>query len=115
MGVSFLDLSRGMRYSKLFSRWDPSKLLAQTAFRPVSISGVGMWWRYSVYFCSCLRDAFLQGRFDPAVAKTLIVLIPYVDNSSSFKELRPVSHCNVIHKLITKVLVNRLQPFRMVW
>src|ERR1044072_6381284 len=58
-----------------------------------------------------VRDAFLYGTFDPALAQTLIVLIPKVDVPSSFKEFCPISLCNVAYKLITKVVVNRLRPF----
>jgi hypothetical protein len=37
-------------------------------------------------------------------------LIPKVEQPSNFKEFRPISLCNTIYKLITKVLVNRLRP-----
>ncbi|XP_057444905.1 uncharacterized protein LOC130737157 [Lotus japonicus] len=58
-----------------------------------------------------VADAFRNGNFDPHIAETLIVLIPKVDNPRSCKELRPVSLCNVSHKLITKILVNRIRPY----
>lgn len=58
-----------------------------------------------------VRDAFLNGSFDPVLAHILVVLIPKVDVPTSFKEFRPISLCNVTYKLITKVLVNRLRPY----
>lgn len=34
-----------------------------------------------------------------------------MDNPGNFKEFWPISLCNTIYKIITKVLVNRLRPF----
>ena len=58
-----------------------------------------------------VADAFLWGRIDPRIVEVLIVLIPKMDQPSRLKEFRPISLCNVVYKVITKVLVNRLRPF----
>lgn len=55
-------------------------------------------------------QAFATGTFDPTLSETLIALIPKVDHPGSFKEFRPISLCNTVYKLITKVLVNRMRP-----
>ncbi|MCI32183.1 RNA-directed DNA polymerase (Reverse transcriptase), partial [Trifolium medium] len=57
-----------------------------------------------------VKDAFTSGHFDPTISNTLIALIPKVDSPTTFRELRPISLCNIVYKLITKVLVNRLRP-----
>lgn len=58
-----------------------------------------------------VKNSFEQGHFDPSVAKAQLVLIPKGDIQSSFKDFRPISLCNVLYKIISKVLVAHLRPF----
>ena len=57
-----------------------------------------------------VSDAFSSGYGDTQMLETLLVLIPKVENPLHFKDLRPISLCNVAYKIITKVLVNRFRP-----
>ena len=56
------------------------------------------------------QDAFLFGGFDLALTEILIVLI-LKDNPMRTKDFQPISLCNILYKLIIKVLVNNLRPF----
>ena len=41
---------------------------------------------------------------------TLLALIPKKQNPSSFEAFRPISCCNVVYKIIAKVIAQRLKP-----
>lgn len=60
--------------------------------------------------CNLVRSAFTTGTFPPQLVETLVVPMPKVDNPTSMKEVRPISLCNMLFKIISKVLVHRLCP-----
>ncbi|KAL0444981.1 UNVERIFIED_CONTAM: LINE-1 reverse transcriptase [Sesamum latifolium] len=54
-------------------------------------------------------DFFVTGRLLKQVNSTLISLIPKVNNPTVVAEFRPISCCNVLYKVITKILVQRMR------
>lgn len=58
-----------------------------------------------------VSEAFLRGYSDERIVETLVILIPNLANPIHLKNFRPISLCNVVYKVITKVLVQRICPF----
>ena len=58
--------------------------------------------------CEMIRNIFNGGEFDVEICKTVIVLIPKNEKPESFSHFRPISLCNTVYKIITKVIANRL-------
>ena len=46
----------------------------------------------------------------PSLNATFIALIPKFDQASTPEKFRPIALCNVIYKIISKVIANRLKP-----
>ena len=59
--------------------------------------------------CETVLSFFTSGRLLKEVNHTFLTLIPMVTNSSHLADYRPISYCNVLHKIISKILSNRLQ------
>jgi len=57
-----------------------------------------------------VSTAFQSGTIDLKLTETLIVPIPKIDVLMSLKDFRPISLCNVMLKIISKVLVGRIRP-----
>ena len=49
------------------------------------------------------------GSIPPSINRTFITLIPKVKNPVRVSDYRPIALCNILYKLISKVLANRLK------
>lgn len=58
-----------------------------------------------------VNKAFSTGCIDNHLAETLIIPIPKIDDPSTLKDFRPINLCNVLLKLISKILVKRVRPY----
>ena len=59
---------------------------------------------------AAVKDFFCTGIMPEGVNSTPIVLFPKIANPTKLSDYRPISLCNVIYKVISKCLVNRLRP-----
>jgi hypothetical protein len=59
---------------------------------------------------AAVRKFLDTGQMSAGVNETTIVLLPKKDDPEQLKDSRPISLCNVIYKVMSKCLVNRLRP-----
>ncbi|PNX71244.1 ribonuclease H, partial [Trifolium pratense] len=71
---------------------------------------------YQHFWDLCGNDVFEaaqewleRGFFPSSLNETNICLIPKCENPTTMKDLRPISLCNVLYKMISKLLANRLK------
>jgi hypothetical protein len=57
-----------------------------------------------------IRESQKEGRVHGPLNTTFLCLIPKKQCPSSFEDYRPITCCNVIYKLITKIISRRLRP-----
>ncbi|XP_056172129.1 uncharacterized protein LOC130139353 [Syzygium oleosum] len=56
-----------------------------------------------------IMEFFSSKRMLKSINSTLITLVPKVQNPSFLKEFRPISCCNVIYKIISKLVAERIR------
>ena len=60
--------------------------------------------------CNAIQAFFHFGSLLKAFNQTFITLIPKIPNSEEVSHFRPINLCNVLYKIISRVIVNRLKP-----
>ena len=60
------------------------------------------------HYCQVL-SCLSTGIIPPSINRTFITLIPKVKSPSKVSEFRLISLCNIIYKLISKVVANRMK------
>ena len=57
-----------------------------------------------------VNQTFCAGKVLKYLNRTLITLIPKCNNPESLNNYRPIGLCNTVYKVITKLIVARIQP-----
>lgn len=60
-------------------------------------------------FVDAIKAFFIKGFLPKGVNSTILALIPKKESSTEMKDFRPISCCNVLYKVISKILANRLK------
>jgi hypothetical protein len=67
------------------------------------------WEFFKEEICTAVRAFISGGEVPEGFCDSVIVLIPKVAKPKDLKNFRPISLCNVIYKIASKVLANRLK------
>lgn len=57
-----------------------------------------------------VQTFFHSGEFQEGCSEANVVLIPKKKNIMNMGDLRPIALCNVLYKIVTKVMANRMKP-----
>ncbi|XP_028786509.1 uncharacterized protein LOC114742412 [Neltuma alba] len=68
------------------------------------------WDHVGASICSFIKHVWRNPDGIANINDTYLVLIPKVDHPEMLRDLRPIGLCNVIFKIITKIIANRLKP-----
>jgi hypothetical protein len=58
-----------------------------------------------------VEESRLKGKVNGALNATFLALIPKTNKPDSFVGFRPISLCNLIYKLITKIIATRIKYY----
>jgi hypothetical protein len=67
------------------------------------------WGFFKSEICDAVRSFLCGGAIPEGLCDSIIVLIPKVAKPKQLKNFRPISLCNVLYKIASKVLANRLK------
>jgi hypothetical protein len=67
------------------------------------------WEFFKEEICAAVRSFLCGGEIPEGLCDSVIVLIPKVAKPKHLKNFRPISLCNVLYKIASKVLANRLK------
>ena len=91
----------------------PLKAPGPDGFHPVFFQKA--WGTIGDDLCSTIQEWYRKGKIPENLCQALICLIPKQPSPETIRQYRPISLCNSIYKLATKILVSRLKPLIPDW
>ena len=58
-----------------------------------------------------VKEVFVSKKVLDYLNRTLITLIPKIQGPETLGNYRPISLCNTVYKVVTKIIVARLRPY----
>ena len=68
------------------------------------------WSTIESFLVSFVQKTFLQGEINPEINYTFLALIPKTNPPSNPRLFCPISLCNSVYKIISKILVSSIRP-----
>lgn len=68
------------------------------------------WHEVNESICKEVGSIFSSGVMPEYLNRTLIALVPKCQNPKTINSYRPISLCNMIYKVVTKIIVTRIRP-----
>ncbi|KAL8132835.1 hypothetical protein AgCh_008351 [Apium graveolens] len=94
-------------FSKVIKRMHPDKAAGSDGFSPVFFQH--FWEMLGPEIFKCCSDSLRELSFPVNLDDTILVLIPKKDNVKKIADLGPIALCNVLYKILAKVLANKLK------
>lgn len=69
------------------------------------------WTEFGPSISKVVTDFFSTGVMPSQISRSNLVLIPKVEGAAKVGQFRPISVCNLIYKIISKILSIRMRPF----
>jgi hypothetical protein len=103
---ALLQLKR--KFQKLLLALAPPKPLVLMVSQPYSTKNIGMWLKKMSLFALQL---FKNHNLLRNQNQSFLALVPKISGSHTAHQFRPISLCNIVYKIISKILANRLKRF----
>jgi len=97
-----------MSSNMFFSLMDPNKSLGPYGLNPAFYKK--LWNLCGPNIFTATISWLENGSLPQQINQTSIVLIPKIPNPVTMKEFRPISLGNILYKIISKTLANRINP-----